>query len=146
MSKDRANHSLANHNEERKKILVVDDEADISAVIKIGLEKTGDYDVDAFTDPEQALTSFKPNTYDLLVIDIKMPKMTGFQLYKKLFKIDSKPKVCFITAFEMYYDEFRKVFPSLDVKCFITKPITISDLIKQVNAEFAQLPYAPQKK
>jgi YesN/AraC family two-component response regulator len=73
--------------------------------------------------------------YDLLLIDIKMPKMNGFELYKKIMKIDSRPKVCFMTAFEIYYDEFRRVFPNLSVKCFIRKPIAVKDLVKQVRSE-----------
>jgi len=123
-----------------RRILIVDDEQDITTVMKMGLEEYAGYKVTTFNDPMQALAEFKPNVYDLLVIDIKMPGMTGFELYKRLRRIDSKPKVCFITAFEMYYDEFRKVFPSLDVKCFIRKPVTISNLIQQVDAEFASPP------
>ncbi|HEX2614488.1 MAG TPA: response regulator [Nitrososphaera sp.] len=123
-----------------RRILIVDDEPDITTVMKKGLQEYAGYDVTTFNDPGQALAEFKPDTYDLLVIDIKMPGMTGFELYKKLRNIDSKPKICFITAFEMYYAEFRKVFPSLDVKCFIRKPVTISSLIQQVDAEFASPP------
>ena len=120
----------------KKKILLVDDEQDITTVVKRGLEQTGKYTVDAFNRPKDALANFKAGVYDLLIIDIKMPGMTGFQLYKELIKIDPRPKICFITAFEMYYDEFKKLFPSLDVKCFIRKPVTISDLTKEVDAEF----------
>ena len=122
--------------EYKKKILLVDDERDITTVIKRGLEETGRYTVDVFNHPKDALSSFKAGIYDLLIIDIKMPEMTGFQLYKELIKIDPNPKICFITAFEMYYDEFRKLFPSLDVKCFIRKPVTIADLTREVDAEF----------
>jgi two-component SAPR family response regulator len=120
----------------KKKILLVDDEQDITTVIKRGLEQTGKYAIDVFNHPNDALSSFKAGAYDLLIIDIKMPGMTGFQLYKELIKIDSKPKICFITAFEMYYDEFRQLFPSLDVKCFIRKPVTMADLTREVDAEF----------
>ncbi|HEU5220509.1 MAG TPA: response regulator, partial [Candidatus Nitrosotalea sp.] len=69
-------------------------------------------------------------------IDIRMPKMNGFELYREIKKKnDSKAKICFFTAFEVYYDEFRKMFPSLEVKCFIRKPITISDLVTHINSE-----------
>jgi two-component system, OmpR family, response regulator ChvI len=119
-----------------KKILLVDDEQDITTVIKKGLEQTGKYIVDTFNHPRDALANFKAGVYDLLIIDIKMPAMTGFQLYKELIKIDPRPKICFITAFEMYYDEFKKLFPSLDIKCFIRKPVTMSDLTREVDAEF----------
>lgn len=113
--------------------MVVDDEPDITTVFRKALTQAG-YDVDVFNDPLSALAHFKEGFYDLL-LDIRMPGMNGFQLYKEMRKIDDKPKICFITAFEMFYDEFAKVFPSLSVKCFITKPISPADLIKQVQAE-----------
>jgi response regulator RpfG family c-di-GMP phosphodiesterase len=72
-----------------------------------------------------------------------MPKMSGFELYKKLKKLDDKPKVCFVTAFEIYYDEFRRVFPNLHVKCFVRKPISTKDLINQVRNEIYSPP-APE--
>jgi two-component system catabolic regulation response regulator CreB/two-component system response regulator ChvI len=117
------------------RILAVDDEPDITATFKKALEKAG-FEVDTFNDPLEALSHFRQDHYyDLLLLDIKMPNLNGFGLYKELRKIDSKPKVCFITAFEMYYDEFVKVFPSMPVKCFIRKPISSSDLVKQIKAE-----------
>ena len=117
-----------------KKILVVDDEPDIASSIKRGLERNG-FQVDAFTDPENALSEFKPGIYDLLLIDIRMPKLNGFELYREIKKKDDNTKICFFTAFEVYYDEFKKVFPTLDVKCFIRKPITINDLVVHINTE-----------
>ena len=85
-----------------------------------------------------ALQNFKSNSYDLLLLDIKMPIMDGFELYKKLLSIDDKVKVCFITANEMYRDFFRnKLIPQLadmnnSNKCFfILKPIQNEDLIEQ---------------
>lgn len=118
----------------KKRILVVDDESDITLVFKMTLEQAG-FEVDVFNDPNLALAKFKPNYYDLLLLDVRMPNMNGFLLYKELQKADKKPKVCFITAFEMYYHEFVKVFPNLPVKCFIRKPISKQDLVKQVEAE-----------
>ena len=117
-----------------KKILVVDDEPDISSSIKRGLERNG-FQVDAYTDPEKALSEFKPGTYDLLLVDIRMPKLNGFELYREIKKRNDQSKICFFTAFEVYYEEFKKVFPKLEVKCFIRKPITISDLVVHINAE-----------
>jgi DNA-binding response OmpR family regulator len=116
-----------------KKLMIVDDEPDITAVLKRGLEQNG-FTVDAFNDPQQALSKFKPGYYDLLIVDVRMPKLNGFDLYRALKRKDDNVKVCFLTAFEIYYDEFRKVFPKLDVKHFIRKPIGISDLVKQINA------------
>ena len=117
-----------------KKILVVDDEPDISSSIKRGLERNG-FQVDAYTDPEKALSEFKPGIYDLLLVDIRMPKLNGFELYREIKKKNDQSKICFFTAFEVYYEEFKKVFPTLDVKCFIRKPITISDLVAHINTE-----------
>jgi two-component system, OmpR family, response regulator ChvI len=74
-----------------------------------GLEKGG-YDVDSFNDPMVALSNFKPDIYDLLLLDTKMPNMTGFELYCKLKEIDSKVKVCFITAYETHYEKFKQEF------------------------------------
>ena len=119
----------------KKRILIVDDEKDITRTFKIGLEQQG-FEVITYNDPELALSQFKENWFDLLLLDIRMPKISGFELYRRLKKIDSKPKVCFITAFDVYYDEFKKVFPSMEVKCFLRKPISISDLIEQVKLQF----------
>lgn len=118
----------------KHRILVVDDEPDITSVFKTVLEEAG-FDVDAYDDSAGTLKHIQAGMYDLLLIDIRMPKMNGFELYKKIVKIDSKPKVCFMTAFEIYYDEFRRMFPNLHVKCFIRKPIASKDLVKQVKAE-----------
>ena len=117
-----------------KRILVVDDESDNTSVFSIGLEDEG-FAVDAFTDPQLALSAFKTETYDLLILDIKMPTMNGFELYEKIKKIDNKLKICFLTAFgEGYHEEFRRRFPasSSDVK-FVRKPIRIDELVKKVN-------------
>src|ERR687887_1689101 len=97
-------------NKKRKnnnRILLVDDEPDISLLFKTVLKDEG-FKVDSFTDPQLALSNFKPDFYDLVVLDIKMPDMNGFQLYREIKKIDSKLKVCFLTASEMYYEEYRK--------------------------------------
>jgi two-component system catabolic regulation response regulator CreB/two-component system response regulator ChvI len=117
----------------KRRILIVDDEPDITVVFKKALEK--DFEVDTFNDPRDALSHFKAGVYDLLLLDIRMPGTNGFQLYKEMRKIDSKPKVCFITAFEMYYEEFIKVFPNVPVKCFIKKPVEPKNLLKQIKAE-----------
>lgn len=115
-----------------KKILVVDDESDISSAIKIGLEDNG-FIVTVFNDPLSALASYRPGAYDLLILDVKMSKMNGFELYREIRKIDDRAKVCFLTAFEMYGDEFKRVFPSMDVKHFIQKPISMVDLTDQIR-------------
>ncbi len=117
-----------------KKILVVDDEPDITTSIKMGLEKKG-FSVDTYNDPLQAIKEYRHGTYDLMLIDIKMPKMNGFEFYREIKKKNDSSKICFFTAFEVYYEEFRKVFPNLEVKCFIRKPISINDLVTHINSE-----------
>ena len=90
-----------------KRILIINDEPDVSLLFKIVLEENG-FKVDSFNDPLEALSNFKPDSYDLVMIDIKMPNMNGFELCQELKKKDSKVKACFLTAGGMYYEEFRK--------------------------------------
>ena len=84
---------------------------------------------------QQQLSKFKAGKYDLLLLDIKMPKMDGFELYKEIKKKDDKVKICFLTASETYYDEFKGTFPKLNVRCFARKPVSIEELIKVVKEE-----------
>ena len=114
------------------RIAIVDDEVDITAVLKKGLEQNG-FSVETFNDPQAALAGFQPGRYDLMIIDIRMPKINGFDLYRQLMKKDSGVRVCFLTAFEIYYEEFRTLFPTIDVKAFIRKPISVAALARQVN-------------
>ncbi|MFL6457825.1 MAG: response regulator transcription factor [Nitrososphaeraceae archaeon] len=117
--------------------MLVDDEPDITLSIKIGLEehKKQIFAVDTFNDPQEALSNFKAGLYDLLLIDIKMPKMNGFELYREIEKIDNKAKVCFITAFEVYYKSLRELFPTTKVDCYIKKPITTDELVQRIKTE-----------
>ena len=113
--------------------MVVDDEYDITFTLQAGLEDGG-FDVEAFTDPELALSSFKPGLYDLVLIDIKMPKIDGFVLYELLKTLDNGVKVCFLTASEMYREEVREEkYSVLNNELFIQKPISTDDLIKKIN-------------
>ena len=117
----------------KKKILLVEDEQDLSVVFNMVLEDGG-YEVDCFTDPLLALKNFESGFYDLVILDIKMPEMDGFELHSKLKKIDNAVKICFLTASEMYYEEFRKEeFCGLDKDLFLRKPIKNEDLIKEIN-------------
>ena len=112
---------------------MVDDEPDITLTIEVELEDGG-FNVDAFTDPELVLSSFKPGLYDLLLIDIIMPKMDGFELYERLKKVDPGIKVCFLTASEMYHEKIREEKHTvLDNELFIQKPISTDDLIRKIN-------------
>jgi DNA-binding NtrC family response regulator len=118
----------------KKRILVVDDEPDLTYTLKLGLEDTGSFEVDAFNDPELALSTFKPGNYDFLLIDIRMPKMSGYDLYDKISAIDNKVKSCFITAYEINYQALREQFPLLKMECY-AKPLEIDDLVRKINEE-----------
>ena len=120
-----------------KKILVIDDEPDLTYTLKNILEDN-EFEVDSFNDPTLALNNYKANLHDLIILDIKMPKMDGFELYIKIREKDPKVKVCFLTASEFYYEKFRKEYSSqlvklLDKEFFIQKPIKNEDLIKYVT-------------
>jgi two-component system, OmpR family, response regulator ChvI len=125
--------SINNNNAERpRRILVVDDDVDVITTFKMILEMNG-FEVDAYTSPTLALSNFKPNSYGLLLLDIRMPIMNGFELYRKIKSIDSRVEACFITAFEDYREEFKESFPMLDeAKYFIRKPKAIQDLVNHV--------------
>jgi two-component system, OmpR family, response regulator ChvI len=126
------NNNSSNNTERPRKILVVDDDADVTSTFKMVLEMNG-FEVDAYTSPLSALSNFKPNEFGLLLLDIRMPAMNGFELFKKMKSIDSKVEVCFITAFEDYREEFKESFPMLDeAKYFIRKPKAIQDLVNHV--------------
>lgn len=116
-------------------IMLVDDEADTTLTLKEGLEGTGFALVDAFNDPLLALSAFKPGIYDLLLLDIKMNKMGGFELFREIQKKDKNVNACFITAYEIYYESLKHEFPGLNVGCFITKPIDIDSLVKRIKIE-----------
>lgn len=117
----------------KKRICFVDDEPDIILLCKIVLEEVG-FEVYTFTDSLLALSNFKPDFYDLIILDIKMPNMDGFELYKKIKEKDQNTKVCFLTASEMYYDMFRKnEYELSDKDLFLRKPIENDELIKRVK-------------
>jgi DNA-binding response OmpR family regulator len=128
--------------ENKDRILLVDDEQDITFALNIGLEDNG-FVVDSFNDPILALQSFKEKNrqendpYALALIDIKMPKMNGFELYNQIRKIDDKVKFCFITAFEIQKDEhFSSITKSNDKykPNIIRKPIELDELVKRLKA------------
>jgi two-component system, OmpR family, response regulator ChvI len=125
----------------------VDDEPDITKAVKLGLEMKG-FQVDAYNDPLEALQKFKPGMYDLALLDIRMPKLNGFELYRELLKVDDRIRVRFFTAFEEYRTEFKKAFPELDQSRFIRKPASLSNLVAVLVEESkAPVPsYAPADK
>ena len=116
-----------------KRIMLVEDEDDILLLFRIILESGMGLKVDSYTDPFAALNNFKSRLYDLIMIDIAMPKMDGFELYYKIRKLDDRVKICFLTAGEMYNEKIRKEAPFPDANGFIRKPISNQDLIQQVK-------------
>jgi DNA-binding response OmpR family regulator len=119
-----------------KRILVVDDNSDIALTLRLGLEDNDStMQVNCYDNPINALSDFKPNFYDLLLIDINMPMMDGFELCQKLLQKDLNVRVCFMTAGEINLDAVREVHPLKSIGCFIKKPITTDALIKRVRAE-----------
>ena len=117
-------------------ILLVDNESDNTCVLSMGLDDAG-FKVDAYNDPILALSNFKPNFYSLLILDINMPKMNGYELCKEIRKIDDKIKISILTVSEIYNESLKAPPPRLldDVKCFIPKPVAIDDFVKKVKEE-----------
>jgi two-component system, OmpR family, response regulator ChvI len=114
---------------------LVDDEPDIIFSVKMVLEDNG-FVVDSYSDPTLALSNFKLGLYDLLLLDIKMPKINGFELYEKIREIDSNVKVCFFIAAKLFYEENRRLddrYPRVNKEYLIQKPISTEDLIRQLN-------------
>ena len=124
-----------------KKILLVDNEVDITYALTNALENYG-FNIEAFNDPILALNSYNSNFYDLVILDIKMPKMDGFELYNKIREKDPQVKICFLTASELFYEEFRKARFLLSEKIgeeyFIQKPIKTDDLVQKINVLMSQ--------
>jgi two-component system, OmpR family, response regulator ChvI len=116
----------------KPRILLVDDESDITFSFSIGLEDSG-FEVDTFNNPLRALSSFKSDLYDLALLDIKMPEMNGIDLCKEIRKLDNGVRICFLTAFDSRYEEFRRYS-----ECFIRKPITIDNLVEKVKKELTK--------
>jgi DNA-binding response OmpR family regulator len=115
------------------RIMLVDDEDDIRNIFERGLEQAG-FEVQSFRDPREALSHFQAGQHDILILDVRMPKMDGFTLYERMREIDGHVKVCFLTAFDVEYrEEFRKKFPNLDTKCFMKKPISLMTIIRIVK-------------
>jgi DNA-binding response OmpR family regulator len=115
-----------------KRILVVDDDSDVCFMLQKALAENG-YIVDSFEDPLLALKRFRAQLYNLVILDIKMPKLNGFLLYREMRRLDKKVKICFFTAGEMYYGIYSDIFSSLPANCFIRKPINIDELLRHLN-------------
>jgi DNA-binding response OmpR family regulator len=117
-----------------KVILIVDDDPDMTSIFSLGLQDEG-FEVYAYNDPLDALSNFRPDFYDLLLVDINMPKMNGIDLSRQLLELDCNVKICFIIAGEANIEALRELYPTRDIGCFIRKPITIDQLIRRVKSE-----------
>ena len=125
--------------ERRKRIMTVDDEADVVFCLSEFLKETGLFEVDGFTDPQHALSDFRPGKYDLVILDIRMSKMDGFELYRKMKLLDRNVDVCFLTAVSNF-SEYREVYPDIideiekdKDSCVIDKPADTEELMKKIN-------------
>ena len=126
---------LTSEPQQLKRILVIDDNPDIVFTLRVGLESDPTMQVYCYDNPVTALLEFEPNFYDLLLIDVNMPMMDGFQLAQKLLQKDLNVRICFMTAGEINMDAAREVHPLKSIGCFIKKPITAEHLIKRIKAE-----------
>jgi DNA-binding response OmpR family regulator len=128
------------------RIMFVDDEKDILSTVKRGLESNNAFTVETFSSGESALQAFEShpeNYYDLVITDIRMPKMNGFELYRRIKEKNQSMKIAFITAFEINKEEFNKVMPSVNVIDFISKPLSISSLITKLKSMLKNYPESP---
>ena len=120
-----------------KVIMVVDDDPDTTLTFKISLEAEN-YDtfhVYTYNYPELALSEFKPNFYNLLLIDINMPKMNGFELSTKILEIDANPKICFMSSAKVNHEALREIYPAINIGCFIKKPVSPDQLVRIIKTE-----------
>jgi DNA-binding response OmpR family regulator len=131
LSKYKYEDKLANN----RRILIVDDEVDITVFLKNALESYG-FKVSSYNEPQEALSNFKAGQYDLILLDIRMPVIDGFELHKHLQKIDPKARICFMTAYEIYVDSLKEMFPdSYSSICFIKKPFAVKEFVTKLNSE-----------
>jgi DNA-binding NtrC family response regulator len=119
-----------------KRILIVDDDADITTTFKVGIENASkNIAVHIHNDPRKALLDFEPNFYDLLLIDINMPYVDGFQLSERILEIDINVRICYMSSGEINRDALREIHPSISLGCFIKKPVEIDYLIDRIMKE-----------
>jgi CheY-like chemotaxis protein len=93
------------------------------------------FEVYAYNNPLEALSEFKANFYDIMLVDVYMPKMNGFQLCEKILELDVNIRMCFISAAELNIEALREVYPKVSFGCFIKKPVEIEYLVKRLLLE-----------
>ena len=121
------------NNHRKKRILFVNDDSDTIAVMKAGLTRRG-FEVETFVDPKLALQHFKAGLYDLLLLDVLMKGIDGFELYDKMRKIDENVQICFISSSNTSYEEYKNIYPEVQKECFIQKPIRIKELADTIES------------
>jgi DNA-binding response OmpR family regulator len=119
----------------KKRIMIVDDEKDISMIFKLGLERHG-FEVEVFNNPLDALSHFKPGYYDLLLLDVRMPRMSGFELYREIMKQDLSARIRLISAFETHEHESNG-YVSEGAERVIKKPISVKELAGIISKEIS---------
>jgi len=132
--------SVADKEEFWRRIMIIDDDSDTTLTFKEALENSNDTDerriqVHTYNDPLIALSEFKPNFYDLLLIDINLPNMNGFELGQKILELDINVRVCFMSSGEINREALREIYPAISLGCFIRKPAAIDYLVKRIRSE-----------
>ena len=125
---------ITNNRTLSKTVLIIDDDPDVTTVFGLGLQDEG-FDVYTYNDPLDALSQFRPNFYDLLLIDINMPKMNGIDLSRQILELDTNVKICFVTAGEANIEVLRELYPTRSIGCYIKKPVTIENLVRRIRSE-----------
>ena len=125
-----------------KRILIIDDDPDVTTTFKVGIENSNNYtddnkrvEVYTYNDPLTTLSEFESNFYDLVLIDINLPNMNGFQLCEKILHFDINVRVCFMSTGEINREALREIYPALSLGCFIRKPVSIDYLVKRIKSE-----------
>ena len=125
-----------------KRILIVDDDPDTTFTFKRAFEEANrisgnkiSFHVNTYNNPLLALSEFKPDFYDLMLVDINMPKMNGFDFCVNILGVDINPRVCFMSSGLINQEALKEQYPSLSIGCFIKKPIIMENLVRKVKAE-----------
>ena len=118
-------------------IIVIDDDIGTALFFKICLEDEG-YQVNIYNDPNSLLEEFEPGIYDLLITDIRMPRINGFELASRIRIMDSKIKICLATAFEEYYESIIKTYSNLSFNCIIRKPINKDNFLEIIESRLTE--------
>ena len=117
----------------KKRVLIIDDDKDVGNLFKIYLEKSGEYQIDAYTDPVDALYYFKKDLYDLVLLDLKMPQIDGISMYQQLKKVDSNTSICLITADIVNLEKLKTKIPNIE-KYVIYKPTLLRNLKDKIDS------------